>query len=238
MRSNRSEESGFLQAILEAPDEDAPRLIYADWLDEHGEALRAEFIRLHCRLAQLTVANPEPFQPGGEVISSNILRPEVRDRLLRPLLELGLPHVTQGQGSLYWSGCHALFRRGLVEGLEVFQTEHVAVLGLCSAEVFRRTPLRHLRLTVWWESSERPGNAPIRRALQTLAALPGVRNLRTLSASGFALDDPTARALLASPHFGPEVKLLFDQHVCSDGVRDALHERFGNLIQLEEEVPF
>ena len=40
----------FLAAIREAPEDDAPRLIYADWLDEHGEPERAEFIRVQCKL--------------------------------------------------------------------------------------------------------------------------------------------------------------------------------------------
>src|SRR5579885_46194 len=38
----------LLVAVLAAPDDDAPRLIYADWLDEHGEPARAEFIRVQC----------------------------------------------------------------------------------------------------------------------------------------------------------------------------------------------
>lgn len=36
---------GLLRAILEQPFDDTARLIYADWLEEHGEAERAEFIR-------------------------------------------------------------------------------------------------------------------------------------------------------------------------------------------------
>ena len=34
------------RAIYENPDNDAPRRIYADWLDEHGQRDRAEFIRV------------------------------------------------------------------------------------------------------------------------------------------------------------------------------------------------
>ncbi len=30
-------DEAFLQAIAETPDDDAPRLIYADWLDDHGQ---------------------------------------------------------------------------------------------------------------------------------------------------------------------------------------------------------
>jgi uncharacterized protein (TIGR02996 family) len=46
-------EAGLLQAICEAPDDDTPRLIYADWLDDHGQPERAEFIRLQIELANL-----------------------------------------------------------------------------------------------------------------------------------------------------------------------------------------
>jgi len=41
-------EHAFLQTILAHPNDDAPRLIYADWLEERGDAARAEFIRLQC----------------------------------------------------------------------------------------------------------------------------------------------------------------------------------------------
>jgi uncharacterized protein (TIGR02996 family) len=41
-----NEEAGFLQALAENPDDKTARLIYADWLDDHGEIARAEFIRL------------------------------------------------------------------------------------------------------------------------------------------------------------------------------------------------
>src|SRR5450755_1239427 len=43
-------EGAFLQAILEAPDDDFSRLVFADWLEEHSDP-RGEFIHLQCRLA-------------------------------------------------------------------------------------------------------------------------------------------------------------------------------------------
>src|SRR5688572_3979360 len=51
------EDAGLLTDILEDPEDDAPRLVYADWLDEHasdesGHA-RAEFIRVQIELARL-----------------------------------------------------------------------------------------------------------------------------------------------------------------------------------------
>jgi uncharacterized protein (TIGR02996 family) len=48
-----SDEAEFLATILESPDEDAPRLVFADWLDEHGQSARAEFIRTQVGLARL-----------------------------------------------------------------------------------------------------------------------------------------------------------------------------------------
>lgn len=47
-----SHEKGFLQAIIENPDDDGLRLIYADWLEERGDP-RGKFIRVQCQLAHL-----------------------------------------------------------------------------------------------------------------------------------------------------------------------------------------
>src|SRR5947209_2890007 len=47
----------FLQAILDDPEDDAPRLVFADWLDERGDpalAPRAELIRVQVELARGT----------------------------------------------------------------------------------------------------------------------------------------------------------------------------------------
>lgn len=38
----------FLLTILDHPDDDGPRLVYADWLEEHGDGERADLIRLQC----------------------------------------------------------------------------------------------------------------------------------------------------------------------------------------------
>lgn len=49
-------EDAFLRAIVETPDDDNPRLQFADWLEERGrpgDVERAEFIRVQCRLADL-----------------------------------------------------------------------------------------------------------------------------------------------------------------------------------------
>jgi uncharacterized protein (TIGR02996 family) len=54
-----TDRDALLAAITANPDEDTPRLIYADWLEEHDEAERAEFIRLQCRLEHLSRKSAE-----------------------------------------------------------------------------------------------------------------------------------------------------------------------------------
>lgn len=45
-----SDEARLLAAIIDAPDDDDPRLVYADWLQTRGDP-RGEFIQLQCQLA-------------------------------------------------------------------------------------------------------------------------------------------------------------------------------------------
>lgn len=46
-----SDRDALLSAICEQPDEDTPRLVFADYLEEHDEGARAAFIRDQVRLA-------------------------------------------------------------------------------------------------------------------------------------------------------------------------------------------
>jgi uncharacterized protein (TIGR02996 family) len=55
-----SDRDALLAAIHQAPRDDAPRLIFADWLDEHGDSDQAEFIRLQVEI--------DPYRrPDGDV---------------------------------------------------------------------------------------------------------------------------------------------------------------------------
>ena len=54
------DQQALLRAIIKNPDEDTPRLMYADWLEEHDEPYRAKFIR-----AQLKAATAPPKKTGG-----------------------------------------------------------------------------------------------------------------------------------------------------------------------------
>jgi uncharacterized protein (TIGR02996 family) len=95
-------EDAFLQAIGAAPQDDTPRLVYADWLQEHGgpaEAARGEFIRAQCLLA------------AGE------LPPERQERLQGRLRELLERYQAEWLGPLHLPSLRWQFRRGLVEAL-------------------------------------------------------------------------------------------------------------------------
>ncbi|MFO0552485.1 MAG: TIGR02996 domain-containing protein [Polyangiaceae bacterium] len=45
----------LLRAVLERPDDDEPRLVYADWLTEQGDA-RGELIQVQCELAGMALS--------------------------------------------------------------------------------------------------------------------------------------------------------------------------------------
>ena len=58
----------LLAAAKEAPHDDAPRLVLSDWLDDHGEPERAEFIRAQLRLAPTRKDSPARW--AGSIRSS------------------------------------------------------------------------------------------------------------------------------------------------------------------------
>jgi uncharacterized protein (TIGR02996 family) len=50
-RAISANEDAFLRSIREKPHDEAPRLVYADWLDECGDP-RSEFLRLEIQVRQ------------------------------------------------------------------------------------------------------------------------------------------------------------------------------------------
>src|SRR5947209_8653258 len=57
-----SEREAFMRAICDSPEDDTPRLVFADWLDEHGDQndrTRAAFIRVQCEVARLATDNDQ-----------------------------------------------------------------------------------------------------------------------------------------------------------------------------------
>src|SRR2546427_787192 len=59
-----AEERPFLQAILEDPNDEGTRLVFADWLEERGDPL-GEFLRNQCRLAKLSPRDEQGWELDG-----------------------------------------------------------------------------------------------------------------------------------------------------------------------------
>ena len=67
--SASSEERGLLASIVADPGADLPRLVYADWLDEHDSPERAELIRVQCELARRPDRPPELVTREAELVA-------------------------------------------------------------------------------------------------------------------------------------------------------------------------
>src|SRR5262245_18930254 len=112
------------RAVLDNPDDDTPRLIYADWLDENAQPDRAAFIR-----AQVEAVRAEPFGPkarAAEKLADELLRknrPEwtrgVRDLVDEYRFERGfVEHVTVGSDR-FVRHAESLFEAEPVQSLRV-----------------------------------------------------------------------------------------------------------------------
>lgn len=71
------EELLLLKAVKASPDDDLPRLVYCDWLDEHGFGDWAHFIRVQIERAKCPHCCPEPVIFGEHVAA---VGPKVHDR--------------------------------------------------------------------------------------------------------------------------------------------------------------
>jgi uncharacterized protein (TIGR02996 family) len=79
-------EISFLQSIRRSPDDLVLRLAFADWLEEHGEADRAEFVRVQCELDPIRAETDNPRQ-AVLLEREEQLRWDVPRRWLEPLQE-------------------------------------------------------------------------------------------------------------------------------------------------------
>ena len=103
----RPEVRVFLDEARDRPDDDVPRLVLADWLDDHGDdtdRARAEHLRIQCRLAR-----PGQTEPG---LAARERQLEARhaDDWLGPLaddrewaVEDGAVHLLQCRPETVWS---------------------------------------------------------------------------------------------------------------------------------------
>jgi uncharacterized protein (TIGR02996 family) len=58
----------FLHQAQDHPEDDTHRLVLADWLEDHGDPARAEFIRLSCRLASGQLSDPPARQRQRDLL--------------------------------------------------------------------------------------------------------------------------------------------------------------------------
>jgi uncharacterized protein (TIGR02996 family) len=166
-----SAEEAFLADIVEHPEDDAPRLVYADWLDEHGRPERAEFIR-----AQVELARAGEDDPG-------------RDRLVERERQLLDAHGTAWRAELPgWARKGCVFRRGFVEQVTATVAQFVKQAHL----LWRQTPAFHVRLKRAFGHADALAASP---HLARVTALDlGADRYRNL------IGDEGVRALASSPH--------------------------------------
>ena len=188
---------GFLEFILAHPDDDAPRLVFADWLEEQGDSDRAEFIRIQIERARL------PEWDARQV------RLRLRER---DLIEL---HGQKWKGELpsiegiTWED----FRRGFVATAS-FAT--FTILREKASACWAATPIE--AMSIRWPRRDEASETitPIaglrelsitdrlvdRDDVDRLADLPLLSTLRAMNIRHCNLGGDGFRRLVASPHLG------------------------------------
>jgi uncharacterized protein (TIGR02996 family) len=198
-----TDEAGFLQKIIENPDDDAPRLVFADWLEEHGDSDRAEFVRVQCELAKLARRQ--------ELLRREQQLRRREQQLLRRNKKKWAGPFSQVEAVQYRRGfieqfvlagatsqlLEALFQAAPVRELRIIGYEVAMSCYFIDREsIADLTACRHLsRLTsLELNAMCEPGT------LELLLASPQLANLTSLSLNVGTLEDSAARALATSPH--------------------------------------
>ncbi|HYH65618.1 MAG TPA: TIGR02996 domain-containing protein [Urbifossiella sp.] len=124
----------LLRAVAARPDDDTPRLVYADWLDDHARsdnsyAARAEYIRLQIRLSVSEAASTPPGEWSALRHREAQLQGDHHDEWQREARAL----LGSREGSF-------TFARGFPERLEVRGTNWIATADLGAS------PLRAVRV--------------------------------------------------------------------------------------------
>jgi len=236
-------DDSFLQAIRAEPDDDAVRLIYADWLQEQDDPARVErgeFIRVQCELARLS--------PGD----SRRVALEVREEaLLSRNWQEWVGPLRDLVGESSWQPWKAFgrqaskrFWRGFVEDL----TLPTPLFLARAAELFRLTPLRWLGLTGAGSHAAALAGCPYLAELQALhfvdyyvdpldavsarhlAASANLHRLRVLNLYSNNLGQDGVEALTGAPWLGH----LTDLHLGSCGIGDGGVEALAASPHLSE----
>ncbi len=120
----KQDKSGFWKSICADPDDDVPRLVFADYLDEHGQPERAELIRAQCDLETLPLSDPrrldlemtarrllhEHYEEWVEELPKWVNRQTVTFRR-------GFPYGIRVTSSAYHRHCSAMAKRTVIQQL-------------------------------------------------------------------------------------------------------------------------
>jgi uncharacterized protein (TIGR02996 family)/excisionase family DNA binding protein len=151
---------GLLQAIVERPDDDLTRRVYADWLEENGWPERAEFIRLQLDLARAPECHHSGRRAGCPVCEGRQREEEFLAAHAAGWLTAELPGPGwEWRRSADWmppderrvGRCLAFYSRGLVEALFLPMDDFLRCAEQLSAQPL---PLRRIQLT---DRQPRPG---------------------------------------------------------------------------------
>ncbi|MBO0698035.1 MAG: TIGR02996 domain-containing protein [Zavarzinella sp.] len=218
------EEAAFLDRVSADPDDDAPRLIFADWLDERGDP-RGEFIRVQVALARL---------PAGEPGAADL-----RDREATLLAQYHARWSEPLRGVAGWTE----FRRGFVETVNI----ETRTFLRRAPDLFRLAPVRHVRLLDVGSSLPRLADCPHlarlsaltiyaqhidERLTQVLVESPHLEGLRALNLGRNRIGDRGAERLAWSPRFRNLTALDLSDNVLGDTGLGAIAES-SNLGRLE-----
>jgi uncharacterized protein (TIGR02996 family) len=246
------DDEALLAAIVAHPDEDTPRLAYADWLDEHrpdkrpspaqGPSARAELIRVQCRLAQLTPADAEytdlldqngalgawldrhdPPAKVSEPFASSDTECESFVRGFPHGIELHLNSASPRALARLDKNLKRLTATTTVRAIDV--TCNAAPTGPAFVQLPALEALSHLRVVSYY--FEMPDLVP------ALVASPHLRHLRNLSLNS-PLTDADCRALSGAKHFGALEEFVGNfGELSADGLRAlAAAPWFRNLKRL------
>ncbi|MCX7664814.1 MAG: TIGR02996 domain-containing protein [Gemmataceae bacterium] len=126
MRFLNDDQEALYNAIVEAPDDDAPRLIYSDWLEEHGDTDRADFIRLQIRISKM-----KPYDPEAKLLTR-----QEQEFLLKHEIEW-INELPSAPG-IKWES----FTRGFIRAVRIASPE---ALELAPPDLFQNVPLTAIR---------------------------------------------------------------------------------------------
>jgi uncharacterized protein (TIGR02996 family) len=174
-----TDESAFLTAVRDHPDDDTARLVYADWLQENGDPDRGEFIR-----AQVELFRTPPDSETAERRRSALYRREA---------ELLKRHKAAWLAPFTPYAKESSFVRGFVQELEV----SAGVFLRHAERWFALTPLTRVKIThcTDWDHTT---HERTRRAAALLGS-PHLARLAALDLERLALTADDLEALAAQP---------------------------------------